>query len=278
MEKVAEIAHNVHCVTVGESALAGLYPPNVYLVTGDSRAVFIDTAYGKDEEVKAHLDCWRARGKPEIAGIVLTHRHIDHIGGASRLLKVTGGEIICSAVEKEPIEKELNGFKVGRPVGDGETLDLGGVTVEFIHTPGHTFGSLCVYYREHGLLFTGDTILGSTATVISPDHGDMTQYLDSLQKLLGYESQMICPGHGPVIKKPRAKIEWLIERRLYRERQILDLLLKGERTIDELFKDIYSELDRRLHDTARSQICSHLIKLEREGKVKQTQDGPFALR
>ena len=109
----------------------------------------------------------------------------------------------------------------------GETIDLGRGTLEFIHTPGHTMGSLCVLYREPGILFTGDTILGTGSVVVSPDDGDMGAYLDSLESLLGYGPRMICPGHGPAIDDPMDRVRWLIDHRLARERQILGLLEQG---------------------------------------------------
>ena len=267
-----EIASNVYRVSVGQVAFVGVYAPNVYLVVGDDRAAFIDTAYGKDEEVDAQLKLWESQGRREIAAIVLTHRHADHIGGVLRLHDCTGGPVTCGSAEREAIEGTLDGLQVDRVVDDGESLGLGNATLEFIHTPGHTVGSVCVYYREEGVLFTGDTILGSGTTVVSPDHGDMALYIESLRKLLRYDARIICPGHGPIVNQPQAKIQGLIEHRLERERQILDLLQEGQDTIEELFIAIYPELDRRLHDTARSQIRSHLIKLEREGKVRALQD------
>lgn len=262
-----EIATNVDRVTVGQGAFVGVYAPNMYLVTGDKRAVVIDTAYGKDDEVQALLESWESHGKPELAGIVLTHRHGDHIGGAIRLQDSTGAAVICSTTEEAPIREALKGAPKVKTVGDGETLDLGGTTLEFIDVPGHTVGSICIYMREERVLFTGDTILGVGSTVVSPDHGDMTSYMASLGKLLNYDSRIICPGHGPVINEPRAKIQELIKHRLDREAQILDLVQHGRSTIVDLFESIYTELDKRLHDTARSQIRSHLRKLEREGKV-----------
>ena len=147
-----EVAPNVFRITVGQGAFLGVYAPNVYLVVGDDGAAFIDTAYGEDEEVEAQLECWRSCDKPPVSGIVLTHRHPDHIGGALRLRGATGGAVVATAVEREPIERALGGAKLTRAVEDGEALVLGGATLEFVHTPGHTRGSLCVYHRELGIL------------------------------------------------------------------------------------------------------------------------------
>ena len=272
---VADVTSNVQQIAVGPEGSPGQYPPNVFLITGSSGAVFVDTAYGNDDEVETALDAWRSRGSLPVAAIVLSHRHSDHIGGADRLREATGGEIVAHTDELKGIDEHVPGLRVDATVTDGERIDLGGVTLEYIDTPGHTMGSICVLYREEGLLFTGDTILGGSTTAISPDQGDMGLYVESLHRLLSYDARMICPGHGPIIKSPRAKIEKLIEHRQARERKIVDLLEGGAETVEQLFAAMYSGLKPALHDSARSQIRTHLKKLERDDRVSVEMDGVY---
>ncbi len=239
----------------------------VYLVTGERAAAFIDAGYDVQADVDALVGHWDDAGRPPVAAIVVTHRHVDHAGGARLLSEATGGPIAAAAEEKPHIEEAFPGAVVSMTVADREVIDLGGATLEFVHTPGHTMGSVCVYYREERLLFTGDTVLGTGTTTINPEQGEVAAYIDSLRMLLGLDMRLICPGHGPVIEEPQAKIREAIARRLSRERDIVKLLSNGHRTFEQLFAALYADIDPNLHEVARRQIRAHLVKLESEGRI-----------
>ena len=197
-----KITENLYKVIVGDNS------NNVYLLTGEKRAVLFDSGYEYDASVTPVLDLWEKVGEPDLAGIVVSHRHGDHSGGAARLSNATGAPIISSAVEKDAIENEVSGTFVTITVNGGEILDLGRVTIEFVFTPGHTVGSLSAYYQEDQFLFAGDTIRNNGQLFkVDAKCGDLDLHLDSLRKLQGYDIRLIWPGHGPEVGDPSAHIE-----------------------------------------------------------------------
>jgi len=269
-----EVAPGIYRITVAEERSPGLFAPNSYLVVGGRAAAFVDTGHNIPEHIQARLNYWRGIGAPKADYIFLTHRHRDHVGGASAISAATGAPIVTSEVEQAPIDQALlDGARVGRVARDGEAFDLGGVTLETVCAPGHTMGSLCVFHRQQRALFTGDNVLGSGSTVIHPHEGDIALYIQSLERLGGYGAQVIYPGHGAPVRDPQAKLRELVAHRLEREQQVLDCLRHGKDTVEAIFGELYPELEGRLHNMAREQVRSHLAKLVREGKVAASADG-----
>ena len=275
-----EILPGVHVITVGQSPGPGLFPPNSYVVVGTRASALIDTGWNQPEHIRARLDYLQGLNPPPVAAIIITHRHPDHMGGAAALSQATGAPIYAAPAEKpaidQAIEKQGASVRVHHTPAHGQRLDLGGKEVEFIHSPGHTLGSLSVLLRPEGILFTGDTVLGMGTTVVNPDEGDMALYLQTLRTLLEYAPAVICPGHGPLVRNPQAKIQELIQHRLEREAQIVDALRAGPKTLDALREEVYPELEPRLHTMARNQLRTHLAKLEKEGRVA-LQDNHYRL-
>jgi endoribonuclease LACTB2 len=260
-----ELAPGIHNVITEEAPAIGV--TNTYLIIGTEGAVWVDTGWDRAGEAQARIDYWRKVGSPRLDGIVVTHRHPPHWGNAPAIATYTGAPIISTAAEKDAIEERMAGAKVGKVVQDGEMLHLGDLTLEFVHAPGHTYGSLAVFLREERALFTGDNVMGTGTSVVNPGEGEIALYLQTLEKFMRYDPAVIYPGQGPVVTSPRAKLQELIQHRREREAQIVTLLTQGPKSVDDLFRLIYSGLNERMSHLARNQIRSHLIKLEHEGRV-----------
>jgi glyoxylase-like metal-dependent hydrolase (beta-lactamase superfamily II) len=261
-----EIAPGIHNILTDMQQVTGV--TNTYLVVGTQGAVFVDAGWDRPGEGEARIRYWQDIGKPRLKGIVVTHRHAPHWGNAPAIQKACGNPpIIASIIEKDAIEERMQGAKVDWPVTDGETLSLGDMTLEFIHAPGHTYGSLAVFIRERRALFSGDTVMGTGTSVVNPGEGEIALFLQTMDKFLRYGPVVIYPGQGPVVTEPRAKINELILHRKQREQQIVELLAKAPSTADDLAAALYTGLNERIQQLATNQVRSHLIKLEQEGKV-----------
>ena len=195
-----KIAPNVYRQEVGSEY------NNVYLISA-GRAAFFDSGYPDGEHLELLLELWGETGRSEMAGVIVSHWHGDHSGGAKAISDSTGCSIFSSPTEKPVIEQKSPGTHVGITVADGDTLDLDGATLEFIHLPGHTYGSMGAIYREEGILFAGDVIRTSEPFHMSPKHGSLQDHLRSLEKLLTYDIRIIGPGHGPLVHEVQPFLE-----------------------------------------------------------------------
>jgi glyoxylase-like metal-dependent hydrolase (beta-lactamase superfamily II) len=184
----------------------------------------------------AHLDAVRAAAD-EIEGVVLTHSHADHAEGAAEL-----------------------GAPVTLP-GDGDEVG----PFRAVATPGHSPDSVCLLLG--GVCFTGDTVLGSGSVFIAPGEGSLSAYLASLQRLRELDLEVLCPGHGPYVWDPAAKLDEYIAHRLARESALVAALDAGLRTRDELLDSAWSDAPPELRDFAALSLASHLEKLAEEGRL-----------
>jgi glyoxylase-like metal-dependent hydrolase (beta-lactamase superfamily II) len=188
-----------------------------------------------------HLDAVLDAAGGRVEGIVLTHSHADHSEGAAPLAERTGAPVVA-------------------PDGDGEVGPF-----RSIATPGHAADHVCLVVGR--ACFTGDTVLGEGSVFIAPGEGSLSAYLDSLRRLRELDLDVLCPGHGPYVWNPRAKLDEYLEHRLDRERRLVEALDAGRRTRDELLDAAWSEVSADLRPAAALTLEAHLEKLDEEGRL-----------
>ena len=232
---------------------------NTYLVGIDEVAV-IDPGPDDAGHIEAIIG---ASMRERIRWVLVTHHHSDHSAGVARLVRETGAEVVAFGAPKG-VDVD---WAPDRRATDGEVIEGTEWGLEVLHTPGHASDHLCFFLEEERVLFTGDTVLSGSTTVIAPPDGSMAAYLQSLERMRKRRLSRLCPGHGDVIEDPKAVLAEYVEHRLARESQILDALREGPAKIGDLVGRIYVDVPEALHPVAARSVHAHLVKLKAEGRV-----------
>jgi len=228
-------------------------------------------------DLPEHLEAILAALEPgeQVSHILVTHHHSDHSPLAGPLKAKTGAPIYGCAVgvqaEESTIRTEAGadlGFTPDISLcGGGQVIEGPGWTLEAVATPGHTSNHICFGLKEENALFSGDHIMGWSTTVITPPDGDMTDYMESLERVKARGYEVLWPTHGPPIRDVTPFIEAYAAHRRAREAQVLQAVKDGHGKIVEMVPVLYADVDPRLHPAAARSVLGHMIDLVRRGKV-----------
>ena len=146
-----------------------------------------------------------------VTQIVITHAHIDHVGGAMKLKQLTGAPILLNENDAALLKmldvqaKWIGMAPVGKvdidqPIADADTVRTGNISATVMHTPGHTEGSVCLYFPAENMLIAGDTLFAGSIGRTDLPGGSFDKIMRSLkQRVLALPDETtVVPGHGPI--------------------------------------------------------------------------------
>ena len=147
----------------------------------------------------------------QIKQIVITHAHIDHVGGAMKLRAATGAPILLNHNDYTLLKMlDLQAAWIGmtapgnveieHSVGESDTIKAGPLLANVIHTPGHTEGSICLHFPAENRMIAGDTLFAGSIGRTDLPGGSFDKIINSLQEkvLALLDETVVVPGHGPI--------------------------------------------------------------------------------
>jgi len=195
---------------------------HVYLIKGSDKNALIDTGViTRFPVLKGRLQEVGLKPK-DIDILVLTHEHMDHAGAAVYFSKYAIIAAHRSAANKIELQDEfvtIQQFREWRAgkirvdlwLEEGNNIDLGNYQLRVLHTPGHSSGCLCLYEPTERLLFSGDTVFaGGILSMIGPS-GNISDYMESVQRLSTLRINELYPGHGKISQEPEADMRQAVQ-------------------------------------------------------------------
>lgn len=193
-----------------ETIPAWIADTNSYVVVADSDMAVVIDAPPEPDLIGERI----ASMGVAVVGILLTHGHVDHTGGAGKLSADTGAVTYAHPADDfltlHPAEQLRAMFGMSPPgsyevperidrLSHGQTLDMGGITLEVRHTPGHTPGHCCFLWRDEGVLFSGDQLFAGSVGRTDLPGGSWNDLMESMRyRVMDLEDDVrVLPGHGP---------------------------------------------------------------------------------
>jgi glyoxylase-like metal-dependent hydrolase (beta-lactamase superfamily II) len=240
------------CVLAPNPGIMTLDGTNTWVLRADAgRSVVVDP--GPLDE--GHLARVLTTAAP-VAVVLVTHRHGDHTDGVQRFAQLA----------QAPVRAVDPVHRVG-PEGlrDGDEVDVDGLRLQVVATPGHTDDSVSFLLPEANALMSGDTVLGTGTTVVAHPDGLLGAYLASLRRLLALAEAgaitTVWPGHGPVVDDAVAVLRGYLAHREARLAQVRDAVATGATTAREVVERVYADVDPALWGAAEQSVQAQLAYL-----------------
>ncbi|MFB6555559.1 MBL fold metallo-hydrolase [Streptomyces sp. NPDC056405] len=225
-------------------------------------AVVVDPGPLDDIHLRHVVDTAERAGQ-RVALTLLTHGHPDHAEGAARFAELTRTNV-------RALDPALR--LGGEGLAAGDVIEVGGLELRVVPTPGHTADSLCFHLPADQAVLTGDTILGRGTTMVAHPDGRLGDYLDSLRRLRSLTVDdgvhTVLPGHGPVLEDAQGAVEYYLAHRAHRLAQVETAVEDGYGTPGEVVAHVYADVDRSLWPAAELSVRAQLEYLGEHGLIQ----------
>jgi glyoxylase-like metal-dependent hydrolase (beta-lactamase superfamily II) len=259
--------------TFGERGRCVLAPnPNIMTLDGTNTWVLREPGAARSVVIDpgppdpGHLAAVEEAAGP-VGVVLLTHHHLDHSEAAKEFASHMG----CGVRALDPA------YRLGEEgLGDGDVVEVDGLEIRVVGTPGHTADSLSFLLPAERAVLTGDTVLGRGTTVVAHPDGELGAYLGSLDRLHAladtHEVDRIWPGHGPVIDDALTALDYYISHRHERLDQVraaLDRLatephpegLAADELPRKVVEIVYTDVDPVLWGAAELSVRAQISHL-----------------
>lgn len=206
-----------------------------------------------------------------VHAVVLTHHHRDHVSGASSIASALGVPVFAHAETLARLPAFAAGVVTCR-LEDGDTLELDGMVLRAVHTPGHAPGHLAFFEPERRVLIAGDLVSGLSTILVGLADGDMDAYLGAVRAAAALDPKVVLPAHGPPL--PGKALAGTIFHRERREAAIVAVLADGAaRDLATIAAAAYEGAPGSVPFLRELQTRAHLDRLVRQGRVETTDRG-----
>jgi glyoxylase-like metal-dependent hydrolase (beta-lactamase superfamily II) len=248
----------------------------------------------------------------DVSRIIVTHAHIDHYGLAGRLMELTGAELWMHAMTDLDCEKyrhpatamarrrdmyadhglsepELGALarsletwlpylysvvEASRRLRGGERIAIGDAEWEVIHTPGHSFGHVCLWSPDLGAVLSGDHLLPGVSPPVTFERGfdadPLRSYLDSLRRIAERDPWRVLPGHGRPFGDCARRIEAITRSKMRRLEAIREAVRERPRSVTEIADVVFTGAAvGSQRNFAMSETLAHIAYLRSSGVVER---------
>jgi glyoxylase-like metal-dependent hydrolase (beta-lactamase superfamily II) len=254
------VTERAECILAPNPGVMTLDGTNTWVLRepGSSTSVVVDPG----PLDAGHLHRVRAAATPgdtRVGLVLLTHDHADHAEAAVEFAELVGAPLRAVRV-----------IGAGHDdLSNGDRLSVSGLDLVVITTPGHTADSVSFLLPADTALLTGDTVLGRGTSVVAWPDGELTAYLESLERIAALcgtgAVTHVLPGHGPDLPDASAVLAHYLAHRFERLEQVRAAVAAGARTPREVVEVVYADVPRAVWGAAELSVRAQLAYLEGQG-------------